>query len=87
MKRYICIQLFILFLVLIIIALNEAQAEDSFTWGDCVKEAIANHPDLISAAENVKQARSDKDIDLSSMLPDVTGEISGKKSKTGGKKA
>jgi outer membrane protein TolC len=56
-------------------------AEETLTWKDCVKEALINHPDLISGKEKVKQAEADKDITSSAMLPQVTSEISGKRSK------
>ncbi len=85
MKRYkyLCATVFLLFLS---VALKTAAAEDLLAWKDCVNEALKNHPDLISAAEKIKQAKSDKDIDVSSVLPQVTSEATGRKSKTGGKK-
>lgn len=96
MRKYNYIYIFVILLLFLTVTLEVAWAEDLFTqplrgeagytWRDCIKEALKNHPDLISAAEKVKQARSDKDIDLSSMLPQITSEAGVKKSKTGGKK-
>jgi outer membrane protein TolC len=61
---------------------SAVRAEDVLRWEDCVNEARENHPDLISAFERVNQAGSDKDIVLSDMLPQVTAQAAGKKSKT-----
>jgi outer membrane protein TolC len=79
MKRFnIC-----LFILLLSVCLTtRVTAEETLTWEDCVKEALKNHPDLISGKEKVKQAEADKDITSSAMLPQVTSEVSGKRSKT-----
>jgi len=34
--------------------LPAAGAEETLTWGDCVREAAKNHPDLIAAVQEVK---------------------------------
>lgn len=67
----------IIFAVLFLFA-SVAYAQDMFTWEDCVREAKKKHPDLISASEKVKQAREDKSIEISSMLPQIDGSVSGK---------
>jgi outer membrane protein TolC len=61
---------------------TQAMAEKALTWEDCVKEALKNHPDLISGVEKVKQVEADRKITASAMLPQVTSEISGGRSKT-----
>lgn len=61
---------------------SEAAAEEVFTWEDCVLEAIKNQPELISAAEEVKQAMSDKDIKASGLLPRIDADFSGSRTKT-----
>lgn len=63
-----------------------AIAAEVLTWGDCVKEALKNHPDLIAAKEEVIQSRADKNITTSDILPQVSSQLSGKKSKTAGSK-
>ncbi len=79
MKRFnIC--LFILLLSLCLT--TRVMAEETLTWEDCVREALKNNPDLISGKEQVKQAEADKDITSSAMLPQVTSEVSGTRSKT-----
>ncbi|MBU3911234.1 MAG: TolC family protein, partial [Candidatus Omnitrophica bacterium] len=62
-KIYILIVIFLLYFI------NTAHSQNILTWKDCVVEAKKDHPDLISAAEKVKQAREDKVIEISSMLP------------------
>jgi len=49
----------------------EASAGESLNWGDCVKEAMKNHPDLISAEENIKQKEADKVITRSDLYPQI----------------
>ena len=44
-----------------------SQAEEALTWGDCIKEAAKNHPDLIAAQESVKQSSADKDATASAL--------------------
>ncbi|MFH0731707.1 MAG: TolC family protein [Candidatus Omnitrophota bacterium] len=64
-----------------------AFAQGPLTWQECVQKAKKNHPDLISAAEEVKQAKSDKDINIATILPQVTGSVSGTRSRTKSKTA
>lgn len=81
------IKFFSIFFLFSCVLLSRVCAEQVLSWEDCVLEAKKNHPDLISAAEKVKQAKSDCDIAVSSMSPQVTSAASGKRSKTGtGKK-
>jgi outer membrane protein TolC len=47
------------------------------TWQDCIKEAARNHPDLISAQEQVKQSEASKRITASTLLPQVSSDLSG----------
>ena len=58
------------------------RAEEVLTWDDCVREALENHPDLIAAGEKVVQAKEDKDISKADILPQISGQLSGKRSKT-----
>jgi len=55
--------------------LSEIGAQEVLTWQDCVKEALQNHPDLISAKEVVKQSKADKAITVSAMLPQISTEV------------
>ena len=45
------------------------------TWEDCVKEAKKSHPDLISAEAVVNQAKANKAIATSNILPHVSTEL------------
>ena len=60
----------------------DVNAEEILTWQDCVKEARQRHPDLISAAEELKQAQADKSITTSAILPQITSGVTGSKSKS-----
>lgn len=60
----------------------QAQEGTVLTWQDCVKEVLKNNPDLISAAESVRQLDADKRISRSSSLPQITSELSGQTSKS-----
>lgn len=59
-------------------------AGEVLTWEDCVREALAHHPELMAAKEKVRQAREDKNVSVSDALPQVTSEISQKKTRTAG---
>ncbi len=53
---------------------REANAADvAITWEDCIKEARAHHPDLVSAREKINQVKASKEITRSAVLPQVTG--------------
>ncbi|MFH1847078.1 MAG: TolC family protein [Candidatus Omnitrophota bacterium] len=56
--------------------------QDVLTWEDCVKESLKQNPDLISSRENIKQVKLDKDITLSSIMPELTSDVSGKRTKS-----
>ena len=51
-------------------------AEDEIAWQECVKEARKNHPDLLSALEQVKQAKAAKEITGSAYLPQLNFDAS-----------
>ncbi len=56
-------------------------AEEELTWQDCVKEAKIHHPDLVSASERIKELTADKTITQSTVAPQITAEVSGRRSK------
>ncbi|HDP16359.1 MAG TPA: TolC family protein, partial [Candidatus Omnitrophica bacterium] len=62
--------------------MTPAHARDILTWEECVSEAKKNHPDLLSAAEKVRQAKEDKAIETSSLLPQINSSVSGKSAKS-----
>ncbi|MDD5097624.1 MAG: TolC family protein, partial [Candidatus Omnitrophica bacterium] len=51
-------------------------ADEVLTWGDCIKEAAKNHPDLIAAGEEVKQSEASKQETASGLYPQIDGEVS-----------
>ncbi|MDY6950427.1 MAG: TolC family protein [Thermodesulfobacteriota bacterium] len=61
---------------------TQGTAQESLTWKDCVKEALKQHPDVISAKEKVRQTEADRKITRSAILPQVTTEASGRRSDT-----
>jgi outer membrane protein TolC len=63
------------------LSLTGAGAQEILTWQDCLNEARQNHPDLISAKEVVNQSKADKTIAISTMLPQVSTEVSQSTSK------
>ncbi len=73
--------LYILTFILIFFPASGAYPQDTLAWEDCVHEARKNHPDLISASEQVRQARMDRIIDISAVLPDISASASGKSAK------
>jgi TolC family type I secretion outer membrane protein len=76
------IKLIAVFLLFLSAALTDAKAEEVLTWEDCLKEAKENHPDLISAQEQLNQARADKAIARSEFLPQISSNLSEKTSQT-----
>jgi len=54
-------------------------ADKTLSWEDCVKEAYLNNPELISAAQELKQTEADKGIVQSAALPQITTELNGRK--------
>ena len=59
------------------LAVSDTKAEDEIiVWKECVKEAKKQHPDLLSAAEKVNQAKAGKEITRSAALPQITGNAS-----------
>ena len=61
--------------------LFKADAQEMLTWEDCAREAAAHNPELISAAEDVMQAKADKAIVRSAGLPQLGSSASRKKTK------
>ncbi|MDD3297127.1 MAG: TolC family protein, partial [Candidatus Omnitrophica bacterium] len=59
----------------------EGFAEQTLNWQDCVNQARADNPDLISAAEKYKETVADKGVTQSAALPQISSELTGKKSK------
>jgi outer membrane protein TolC len=70
----------ILFLSLVVsclcLSLTGAGAQELLTWQDCVKAALQNNPDLISAKEVVNQFKADKATAISGMLPQISTQVS-----------
>ncbi len=80
MSKY--LRFIIIFLLLFTGFPSNVRAEEVLTWQDCIKEARKNHPDLISAEENVKQLEASKKITASTLFPQIDSNVSGSTAKT-----
>ena len=78
-KKIILITILLLFLST---GLSAMADEEVLSWGDCITEALKNHPDLASAAAKLKQVEIDKTLAQSAMLPQITSQVSGKTAKS-----
>jgi outer membrane protein TolC len=54
-----------------ILFLDRAMAEEVLNWQNCIEEARKNHPDLISAQENIKESQASKAISASTLFPQI----------------
>ena len=72
----------ILIMLCLFLSHHSVFAEDKITWRKCVQVAKENNPDLISATEQINQARADRNIDLSAMLPQIDAQATGTRSKS-----
>lgn len=65
-----------LFLFFLGSSFNQAIAEETLSWHDCIKEAAKNHPDLIAAQEEVVQSQAAKKITASTLYPQIDANLS-----------
>ncbi len=75
-------RVFSIMLLFLTVLSGQVLAEERLTWLECVKEAQKNHPDLISAEENVKQNQAGKKITASSLFPQIDGSLGASTSQT-----
>ncbi len=61
---------------------SAGSAEETLTWGDCVREAAKNHPDLIAAVQEVKQSEASKKITASALYPQVSADLNASTART-----
>ncbi|MFO7871411.1 MAG: TolC family protein [Kiritimatiellia bacterium] len=57
-----------------------AEEDGALTWNDCVREAIGNHPDLVSTRAETEQAEAAEDSARAALLPQVDAGASARKS-------
>ena len=81
MSKKITISLFIITTYLI--GSSSCFAQEILTWQDCLQEAKINNPDYLSALENIEQAKAEKKLVISSLLPQITADATGRTSKSG----
>ena len=51
-------------------------ADETLTWSDCLTRASLNHPDLVSAQEEVRQSKDTKTITASGLWPQADANLS-----------
>ncbi|MFA6142881.1 MAG: TolC family protein [Candidatus Omnitrophota bacterium] len=71
-----CKTLVVVVCLFLISASAFAQTEQVIGWNECVKEAKAKHPDLVSAAEKIDVNLAAKEITRSAVLPQISGNAS-----------
>jgi outer membrane protein TolC len=71
-----------IFLLFFLFHFSDIHAKEAVTWEDCVREAIENNPELISAAEQLKQAEASRIITRSTALPQISSNLSRKRTGT-----
>jgi outer membrane protein TolC len=71
-----------LFTTLLVLSFSSSRllAAENLTWEQCLKEASANHPDLRSASEAVRQAEAQRAIDRGGLLPSLSISTGGSRS-------
>jgi len=77
-------RIFLVFLVFLVTGFTQLKAEEALTWQDCIKEAVQNNPDLISAEESVKESQASKKITASSAFPQIDSSVSTSTAKASG---
>ena len=66
--------------IFVIFVVNFAYGE-VFTWQRCVREALQNNPDLVSAREKINQTLEDRSITKSVIFPQISAGLSSKKNR------
>ena len=64
---------------------NLCASEESLTWGQCIREAAKNHPDLIASQQTVKQSEAAKQQVASGLFPQVAASLSAQTTQSHGK--
>ena len=76
---------YILLIIFLIGSFSNIYASvEILTWGGCIKEAAKNHPDLISAQENINQQKAAKTITASGLYPQINASVDASTAKTSG---
>jgi len=73
MKKFILFSIFFWFFCFLMP--QAAKPEEILTWEDCLAEAKKNHPDLISAVENLNQQKASKSITASTLYPQIDANL------------
>jgi outer membrane protein TolC len=60
-------------------------AQDLLSWGDCIREAAKNHPDLIASYEAIKQSEATKKQTASALFPQITANLNAQTANASGR--
>jgi len=72
----------LLSIVSIFILNNIAYSEEVLSWKDCILEAAKNHPDLIAASQEIRQAEASKKITVSQFFPQIDASLNAQTSRS-----
>ena len=75
-------EIIIFSLLFLSILFNQAAAEETLTWQNCVREAAKNHPDLIAAQAQIKESEAAKGITASTLYPQINSNLSASTART-----
>jgi len=74
-------KIFVVTMFAIFATVATARPEEILTWGECLKLAKENNPDLISAAESIDAQKAAKSIVASRVFPQISADLDYSKSK------
>ncbi|OGX24581.1 MAG: hypothetical protein A2Y03_10185 [Omnitrophica WOR_2 bacterium GWF2_38_59] len=72
------------FLVVFVPSNSYGEKDQVLSWQYCITETQQNNPELVSAREKLNQAKADKSITQSAILPQLSSTLNTKTSKTQG---
>ncbi|HDP81442.1 MAG TPA: hypothetical protein ENN21_11425, partial [Spirochaetes bacterium] len=71
-RRFLVFTVLFMFFAAYTLVAAAAPVEGTLSWEECAALALANHPELLSAREKVKQAKADEGVTRSGLLPQVS---------------
>jgi len=80
MHKY--LKIVFIFILLQSFYFKKGMAGEILNWEACIEEAQKNHPDLISAEENIKQLEASKKITASTLFPQIDSSVDASRAKT-----
>ena len=75
-------KIYFLLLLIFCSAISCLAAEEALSWGDCIREAAKNHPDLIAAQQQIKQSQASKQVTASALYPQIDSSLNASTGRT-----